>query len=329
MNIYFLQIFVLCLVLLAGIFLLRLAKSIRVSHRIAGYSLNLDEDNVSLLAKIQNGFWNFISHLSKGLSNYKIIDKLANKYDKYILEIKRNQVSKVDYFTIKLLLIILLLIISLVLVVLQLLPSSILVFILAFMGGYFLPDLFWKYLYIKITNKIVTEVYLSTKYISYALQHGYGMIDAVKYSIDKLDGEIVDELQKILRDLRNNITIEMAFLRFYQRSKLSNVKYIYDNLSIASSLNISYAKAFSFIETNMSKKEIKNSHNFKMVDVYNYLFLIVLCIPVLVWLFGSFINPNYFEKLFVGNGRLVVMIIVVLYSIYIYIVKNALEVSCE
>ena len=76
-------------------------------------------------------------------------------------------------------------------------------------------------------------------------------------------------------------------------------------------------------------RSIIREHIFKIVDVYNYLFLIVLLIPLLVFIFGLFINLDYFARLMNGKGLYLVILVIALYSIYIYIIKNILEVKDE
>lgn len=169
MPIYVIQIVIACITILIGIFLLKLANTLKKVHRISKFSLDIPKDNTSILTNITNGFFKIIHNLSDGLSRYSFVNKLSLKYDKYILEINRDRTSPVDYFTIKLLLVIITLSLCLLGVVLSILPASPFIFIVVFLASYFLPDLFWKYLYIKRTNRIVKDVFISTKYIYYGL----------------------------------------------------------------------------------------------------------------------------------------------------------------
>lgn len=329
MPIYVIQIVIACITILIGIFLLKLANTLKKVHRISKFSLDIPKDNTSILTNITNGFFKIIHNLSDGLSHYSFVNKLSLKYDKYILEINRDRTSPVDYFTIKLLLVIIALSLCLMGVVLSILPASPFIFIVVFLASYFLPDLFWKYLYIKRTNRIVKDVFISTKYIYYGLNKKMSIDNAINYAIHNLDGDITDELDKILKDLKHNISLEDAYYKFYKRSNIKEVLSIYQSLKMASLLNINYVDAYKYIINDNINAYEEREHIFKIVDVYNYLFLIVLLIPLLVFIFGLFINLDYFARLMDGKGLYLVILVIVLYSIYIYIIKNILEVKDE
>ena len=324
-----LQVFLFILGLILILYVLKLFKTMKKERRLDNFSLDNTEYKKSILTNINLTWWHIINKLSYDLEKNKLILKLSKKYDKYILEINRDRTSPVDYFTIKLLLVIIALSLCLLGVVLSILPASPLIFIVVFLASYFLPDLFWKYLYIKRTNRIVKDVFISTKYIYYGLNKKMSIDNAINYAINNLDGDITDELDKILKDLKHNISLEDAYYKFYKRSNIKEVLSIYQSLKIASLLNISYVDAYKYIINDNIKAYEEREHIFKIVDVYNYLFLIVLLIPLLVFIFGLFINLDYFARLMNGKGLYLVILVIALYSIYIYIIKNILEVKDE
>lgn len=326
---YVIQLVILIVVLLIGIFLIKMASTLKIARRINRFSLVSEENKESLLSRIDRKFWGLIHSLSKGLSRYKLVNRLSSKYDKYILEINKDKVNPEDYFTIKLLILIGLLSVTLVSVVLGSIPAKLIILVLVFLIGYFLPDLFWKYLYIKRTNRILNDVYSSTKYIYYGLVKGKAIDEALSSSINSLDGDITDELLKMRKDLRNNISLEDAYYKFYKRSGIKEVKYLSDSLRVANKLNISYKEALSYILEKMDRDYTRKNNIFKVIDVYNYLFLVVLIIPLLVFVFGLFIKLDYFMKLMNNKGLYLMGVVVILYSIYIYVIKNILEVSYE
>mgnify|MGYP007067003163 FL=1 len=192
-----------------------------------------------------------------------------------------------------------------------------------------MPDLYWKYLYIKRTNRIVKDILTSTKYIYYGLNKNLTIEEAIKYAIHNLDGDITDELNKILKDIRHNISLEDAYFKFYIRSQIKEVLGIYEVLKTANLFHINYVDAFKYIINDNVKTYKERESTFKIIDIYNYLFLIILMIPLLVFIFGLFINLSYFARLMSGKGLYLVTVIVILYSIYIYIIKNLLEVKFE
>lgn len=329
MPIYIVQLSLAFITIIIAIFFLRIAETLKKVRRISRFSLDIPKENISILTKITNSFYKIISNLSNGLSRYPLINKLSVKYDKYILEINRDKVKPIDYFTIKLLIVIASLSFILVSVVLNILPASPIIFVIGFLASYFLPDLYWKYLYIKRNNRVVKDILSSTKYIYYGLNKNLTIEEAISYAINNLDGDIADELNKILKDLKHNISLEDAYLKFYMRSHIKEVLGIYEVLKTASLFHINYNEAFKYIINDNVKTYKQRENTFKIIDIYNYLFLIVLMMPLIVFIFGLFINLPYFARLMNGNGLYLVTIIIILYSIYIYIVKNILEVKFE
>ena len=329
MPIYVIQLSLAFIAILIGTSLLKIAQILQKIHRISRFSLDIPKENTQILTNVANAFYKIINNLSKGLSRYSFIKKLSAKYDKYILEINRDKVKPIDYFTIKLLIVIASLSFILIGVVLNLLPASPFIFIIGFLASYFLPDLYWKYLYIKRTNRIVKDILTSTKYIYYGLNKNLTIEEAIKYAIHNLDGDITDELNKILKDIRHNISLEDAYFKFYMRSQIKEVLGIYEVLKTANLFHINYVDAFKYIIYDNVKTYKERENTFKIIDIYNYLFLIVLMIPLLVFIFGLFINLSYFARLMSGKGLYLVTVIVILYSIYIYIIKNLLEVKFE
>ena len=323
MPIYIVQLSLAFITIIIAIFFLRIAETLKKVRRISRFSLDIPKENISILTKITNSFYKIISNLSNGLSRYPLINKLSVKYDKYILEINRDKVKPIDYFTIKLLIVIASLSFILVSVVLNILPASPIIFVIGFLASYFLPDLYWKYLYIKRNNRVVKDILSSTKYIYYGLNKNLTIEDAISYAINNLDGDIADELNKILKDLKHNISLEDAYLKFYMRSQIKEVLGIYEVLKTASLFHINYNEAFKYIINDNVKTYKQRENTFKIIDIYNYLFLIVLMMPLLVFIFGLFINLPYFARLMNGNGLYLVTIIIILYSIYIYIIKNS------
>ena len=194
MPIYVIQIVIACITILIGIFLLKLANTLKKVHRISKFSLDIPKDNTSILTNITNGFFKIIHNLSDGLSRYNFVKKLSLKYDKYILEINRDRTSPVDYFTIKLLLVIIALSLCLLGVVLSILPASPFIFIVVFLASYFLPDLFWKYLYIKRTNRIVKDVFISTV-VDSSLKNNKDANEEVK-TLEENTDKVVEEIQE-------------------------------------------------------------------------------------------------------------------------------------
>lgn len=89
--------------------------------------------------------------------------------------------------------------------------------------------------------------------------------NAINYAINNLDGDITDELDKILKDLKHNISLEDAYYKFYKRSNIKEVLSIYQSLKIASLLNISYVDAYKYIINDNIKAYEEREHILRLL----------------------------------------------------------------
>ena len=329
MNPFVIQIILFICILLFIIYLLKLINSLKRDIHISKFSLDSTLQKKSLVTSIDIKLWNLIDKLNNGLSNYNLINKLSSKYSKYILKSEYDYKKEINYFSIKLLIIIGLLILNIIAICFNLFPVNLITIILSILIGYFGPDLFWQYLFQKRVNKISKDLYLSIRTISSSLNNNSSIKEALKYASSIIKGDINDELEKIYDDLEYGISLANAYKKFYKRCKLKDIKYIYKALEYGEVLNLSYDVIFNNIYNYFKNKYELEEKFTKETDVYNYLFLIVLLIPLLLYIFIAFFKPMYFNKLYTGYGIFVLLGIILAYTIFIYIVKNLLEAKNE
>ena len=329
MSPFVIQILLFICILLFIIYLVKLINSFKREVHISRFSLENNLPKKSIITSIDIRVWHIVDFLSNGLANYKIINKLSAKYSKYILKSEANYKKEINYFTIKLLVIILLLIFNIISMCFNLFPVNIITIIVSILVGYFGPDLFWQYLFQKRVNKISKDLYLSIRTITSSLNNGDSIKEALKYASNIIKGSIADEIEKIADDLEYGLSLANAYKRFYKRCKLKDIKYIYKAIEYGEVLNLSYSQIFNNIY-NYFKNNYELEEKFiKETDIYNYLFLIVLLIPLLLYIFIAFFLPTYFNKLYTGYGIFVLIGIILAYTIFIYIVKNLLEAKDE
>lgn len=310
-------------------FIYNLSLSLRKSKRIAEFALEDDSEITSIFESIYVSFWKLIHKISNGLGKYKIINKLAVPFEKYVSTTERKYKNSVDYIAIKILFVIAFLLFDIIGMVLGLVPINLMVIIISIFFGYFLPDLFLEYLYIKKTNKINKDVMDLVKYIYSEVSRTNDLYLSINFALLNMKGPIVDELKKVLIDIDSGLSVSKSFERFYKRSGIKDVSYIANNLKLGEKLHISSKDTVKNIYDNMLIENKRKNKFFKEIDVYNYLFIVSLLIPALVYLFGSSIDITYFAKLYEDRGTFILIAIIVVYALFIFIVKNILEDNYE
>ena len=283
-----LQVFLFILGLILILYVLKLFKTIKKERRLDNFSLDNTEYKKSILTNINLTWWRIINKLSYGLEKNKLILKLSKKYDKYILNIETKYKKNTDYFTIKLLIVIITIAMYIIGMVFFYITPRLETFILCLVLSYIIPDLLWQYQYQKKVNKVNKELYIFVLY--------YGL------------------------------SLPQCFKRFFERSKLKKVESIYKTLVLGDKLNLSLKESLSNIYNSMTIQNRKEEEFNTITSLYHYIFLVAIITPAIVYFFGITIKLEYFTKLFNSiYGYLVLLLIIIIYTIYIYIMNNLLE----
>lgn len=321
-----LQVFLFILGLILILYVLKLFKTIKKERRLDNFSLDNTEYKKSILTNINLTWWRIINKLSYGLEKNKLILKLSKKYDKYILNIETKYKKNTDYFTIKLLIVIITIAMYIIGMVFFYITPRLETFILCLVLSYIIPDLLWQYQYQKKVNKVNKELYIFIKYLYNMIKQGNNLNESLRFSIKSLENPIKDEAEKILSDLEYGLSLTQSFKRFFERSKLKKVESIYKTLVLGDKLNLSLKESLSNIYNSMTIQNRKEEEFNTITSLYHYIFLVAIITPAIVYFFGITIKLEYFTKLFNSiYGYLVLFLIIIIYTIYIYIMNNLLE----
>ena len=161
-----------------------------------------------------------------------------------------------------------------------------------------------------------------------AFKSGMNIIQAVDIVIMELDGPIKDEFKKISMDIQYGLSLEIVFERFYNRVKLDSVKYITSSLSLINKTGGNIVKIFSAIEKNFyDKKKLTDELN-SLTASSIFMFRLLVFMPIILFILLLTLNKEYFMPLIATNlGRIVMLVIILLYIIYIFIIKRIMKVD--
>ena len=318
------QIVLIFLILIIALIIYNITRAFIREKRISSFSLskrNLIES--SFFERINKRFWKFIHKLSNNLGNSKSINKYATNYDKYILTSENNFKTNIDYITIKVLLTILSIILVVLLIVLNTLPNNIFILILAMIIGFSLPDIIWNISYYYKCNNIFDKLYESIIILSESLKKHH-IEDALVTVIDEINGPIKDEYKKVLIDISYNISVKDAFLRFYERTKIKELKNIYHILDINSD---NLYDAFMLIRYEFDYLNERKYATSNINSILNVLSNIYILIPIVFIFMILIIYPDYFN--IVKNYTTGYLIIFILASIYLLLILTIKSIMGE
>lgn len=322
MSILIVRILLGLIVLSIIILLFKLHKAIKLERRISRYSLKMDiDDDLSYFDKLGDKYQKFV----KKCKNNQRLMKYSKSYEKYA---NVNEGLGAIQFVINKL-IIALSFVGLVIVsfAIQGKLISFIGFILSFIIGYYVYDIYLIIIKKRRTQKIKNEMLRAVIIMNNAFKAGKSTLQAVNIASHDLPYPISKEFEKIYQDMFYGLSVDVAFMRFAKRVKLEEANYIASVLTILNKTGGNIINVFSSIEKTLFDKkkleeDLKNS-----TAASNLVVKFLMVIPVLFVLIIYIVSPTYFEPLFTSSlGYMVVFIISMMFVIYIYLLNKIMKV---
>ena len=161
-----------------------------------------------------------------------------------------------------------------------------------------------------------------------AFKSGYSITQALNFVSKDLTGPISDEFKKISNDLNYGLELKDVFDRFYKRVKLDDIKYITSSLSLLNLTGGNLVGVFNNIEKSFTNKKRINDELNAMTSSSKLVFYILLVMPIVIISILLLLSPTYFSPM-VKNplGILLCFIALILYIIYVVIIRKILKVE--
>lgn len=323
------QVICIVLLLVAIFYLIKQHRLNRYEKRIESFSLfsNKDKDK-----SFFDNLYELISSVIKGfesiLIKYNLTPNLAKKYDKYIVFEERNKKTGYYFISIKILLALLIGILNLITMMFQYTSFNTSLFILVLAIGYFIPDVLLSLEFKKKRKQIEDDLLKAIIIMNNAFKSGSNITQAVGIVKDELDGPISDEFKKIYIDINYGLSLDVVFQRFYDRVKLEEAKYITSSLALLNKTGGNIVNVFTLIEkTFFDKKKLRNELN-SLTASSVFIFRLLLAMPFFLFAIIFMVNPTYFAPFFKSAiGVLVLAILILLYLMYIFVVRKLLKVK--
>ena len=318
------------LIMVFVIFVIWFLHEIRISKlnkRINSYSIANTSNRHSLFDIITNFYIGIRKKISKLLSRSSILKKYSKKYEKYI-DKKKSNLKPMDYISTKFILAFVFIIILIVSGVIQNDTITFIQIFVAFTLGFFSLDVILLGSNKLINYQMKNDLLKAITIMNNSFKSGRSIIQTIKIVSDEIDGPLKEEFVKMYEDLSYGLEIEAVFERFNSRVNLKEVKYITTSLTILNKTGGNIVDVFASIEkTVFNNKKLEDElHNLSAAS--RALYHILVCIPFIFTLVIYVIDNTYFMPLFSNPlGILIIGVIIVLYILYIIIVKKIIRIK--
>lgn len=299
------------LVIILLVLSLALIKKMHKVARLKPYFKTKKKVKIALFLTIND----FISRI---LNYSEVMVKYGHQYDKYVVT---GQYLKhgVNLLANKFIIAISFLLLALIGSKLELTDYELLIVIWI---GYIVPDLVYSYRLHYYTKELNRSFYKSLLVLNDAYQSGANDYAALDKVIKASNERLKMEFKKVSLDLSYGLSLSEAYLRLYQRT----------NLAPAQALSQAYQTKHDskvIVEVVM-KAELTRFTEAQKHKVASHTFYLLLLITTLIPLYLIYylyqVDHTYFKFLFINNyGFLIILSGMVLYSLYVYLLKKLIE----
>lgn len=331
MIIMLLRIFLIILLVIIIVLLYKIYNANKFARRISKYSIeSLYSDNLSFVDKIVNKYHTFICNMRLYMKKSDFLMKQSKKYEKYIRYKEKDYIMPIDFITNKFIIAYFFLFLAAFSQLVIYHSFNIFRYLLNFIIGYYLLDIYY-YFYSKRQTKLIENDLLRAVIImNNAFKAGKSTLQALEIASNELPYPIKDEFKKMYLDMKYGLSVDTTFNRFAKRVNLEEAVYLSSSLSILNKTGGNIVEVFSSIERTLFDKkkldeELKNISSAPKVVVY-ILFMVPIVFTILIYI----MNPNYFKPLTESLlGYAIIGVIVVMFAIYVFLLRRILRIEVQ
>lgn len=298
--------------------IIRYIVSLRKLSRLSYYSLNIENK------KDTNIVYRIIFILSKILQSLVIFNGVARTYDKYIYQDSKLR-KGIDYISVKILLGFLLVFINIFINSLYRVEFSSLLILISFVLGFIIPDFYCLFNRRKRVNLVSKNLLTAIIIMNNSYKANESTEQAIKAVCDRTEGNLAIEFNKVLSDIKLGIDISESFLRMYERTNLSVVRYISNVLGLVNKSGINIIDAFSNIEKKLLEEEKFNNELLYLRDVNRLSVVLFAILPLVFLVVVIAYNTSYINLLMGYDGIFIILIIFISYMLYLFIIRKIIR----
>ena len=328
-NVFIIQIILIVVLFNVVFWFLRINKASFIEKRYKKFCMEpINNNEIPIIDKIVNIYNKVIKRISKSINKSKAMKDYSKKYDKYINRTLKREKTAMDFVSTKVVWGLLGLVIIVMSDVLRGSGITLYQLMLAFLLGFFAPDLYW-YSIEKLRKREIDKNMLKAIIImNNSFKSGLSIMQAIYMVSSELDGPVADEFKKMYIDISFGLDMDLVFERFAKRINTEEAHYITASLTVLNKTGGNIVEVFASVERNaFTRKKLKEELD-SMASSANAIYKILVCIPVLLSMIIILLNPKYFSPLFsTSMGRLILGLILLIYVSYIVIVRKIVKMK--
>lgn len=324
-----LEMGILVVIIALLVFLCKIYLSIITEKRIMNYAMENDNTiTESLSDAIINFFYRIVKNTSISLRKSKVLKDYANYFDRKIIFEEDSKFDSMDYISMKFYTMLLFTILYFFCVIIYLIKYDFMALLLLLTISFFLIDIIVLIIFHNKKKVIEDQLLQAIVIMNNAFKSGKNITQAVDIVQKELPNPIRREYEIIAKDISYGLDLSVVFDRFAKRVKIPEAKYMTSSLSLLNKTGGNIVTVFNMIErTFYERLKIKNELH-SLTAASRFLFYLLLAMPVVFVLVIIILNPAYFKPLIENKmGNLIIGVIIVLYTVYVFIIKRIMKVD--
>lgn len=330
MDTLFLLRIVLVIILFVIIFyVIRISKANRKAKRISRYSIEPVINNYSSYSdRILNNYYKFIKKMRVYIKKSFYLKKSAKKYEKYVSYNNHNVIEGVDFITTKFVIAIVFTVFTTFSQVFSKRLLNSFDFVINFVIGYFILDIYLHFSYKKKKKKMATDLLRAVIVMNNAFKSGKSTLQAIKITSDELEGPLKDEFKKMYLDMKYGLSVDTVFDRFAKRVGIDEAVYLSSSLTILNKTGGNIVEVFSSIERTLFDKKKLDEELKNISSVPKMIVKVLIAVPIIFAIVIYFLDPTFFAPLFdTVLGYMIVGILLIMFIIYILLLMRVLRIE--
>lgn len=328
-TLFLLRIVLVIILFVIIVYVIRISKANRKAKRISRYSIEPVVNNYSSYSdRILNNYYKFIKKMRVYIKKSFYLKKSAKKYEKYVSYNNHNVIEGVDFITTKFVIAIIFTVFTTFSQVFSKRLLNSFDFVINFVIGYFILDIYLHFSYKKKKKKMATDLLRAVIVMNNAFKSGKSTLQAIKITSDELEGPLKDEFKKMYLDMKYGLSVDTVFDRFAKRVGIDEAVYLSSSLTILNKTGGNIVEVFSSIERTLFDKKKLDEELKNISSVPKMIVKVLIAVPIIFAIVIYFLDPTFFAPLFdTVLGYMIVGILLIMFIIYILLLMRVLRIE--
>lgn len=317
------------LCLLLGFAIVKISLLIKNKRRVSPYIIKpKDKESISLVDRIVQIFLFLMKKMSSFFTSHNMFNKYSKRFERYLIYIKKEGFTDMDFLASKFILAFVIDLLYFLVLGIRTYHFNLLNFLILNIFSFYSVDIILFILYHNKKKLLEEQLLQAIIIMNNAFKSGKNIYQAVQIIKDEIPSPMKEEFDIIAKDMEYGLDINTIFERFYNRIKIEEAKYITSSLALLNKTGGSIVSVFSMIEKTFYNR-LKIRSELKSLTASSRLLRNILCsLPFIFILVILLLDPEYFMPLVSSPvGIVITCILVILYALYVVIIKAVMKVD--